>query len=418
MAVLTNGYTIQMHTVESGTSINLYPYTRAKNVFMTDGSDLQTKVADILGRNFVPELATGASINSLTFLRNDGTFVAIQDATAPVYDVDTGDLVTAAQKGVVALTSDANGVSESLALTQKGAKTLKDAIDALSTGSANAYVAKTQLGVATVTDNTDPQNPVTTVGVATLDTSGKVPSSQLPSFVDEIVDVTITWNGGAVDTVTYAHASDDGQHAAGDAVTLATGKIYVDAATNKTYRYSGSTLVEISESLALGETDSTAYRGDRGKIAYDHSQTAHARNDAVLVTDSTTNGCIEVYGTTAGVADSTATTITVYEHPIANGFDSTNPHGITKTTIGLGNVENKSSETIRSELTSANVTTALGYTPATQDVATDSTSGLMTAAMVKKLDKTKEIYVSSTQPTPTANTEDYLWYEIVADETA
>ena len=32
MAVLTNGYTIQMHTVESGTSINLYPYTRAKNV--------------------------------------------------------------------------------------------------------------------------------------------------------------------------------------------------------------------------------------------------------------------------------------------------------------------------------------------------------------------------------------------------
>lgn len=42
--------------------------------------------------------------------------------------------------------------------------------------------------------------------------------------------------------------------------------------TNKTYRWSGSSYVEISASLALGETSRTAYRGDRGKIAYDHSQ--------------------------------------------------------------------------------------------------------------------------------------------------
>lgn len=39
-----------------------------------------------------------------------------------------------------------------------------------------------------------------------------------------------------------------------------------------------------------------------------------------------------------------------------------NPHGVTKTQLGLGNVENKSSATIRSELTAANVTTALGAT--------------------------------------------------------
>lgn len=50
---------------------------------------------------------------------------------------------------------------------------------------------------------------------------------------------------------------------------------------------------------------------------------------------------------------------------------------ITKANIGLGNVENKSSATIRGELTSANVTNALGYTPATQDLATSSTNGLM-----------------------------------------
>ena len=44
-----------------------------------------------------------------------------------------------------------------------------------------------------------------------------------------------------------------------------------------------------------------------------------------------------------------------------------NPHNVTKAQIGLGNVENKSSATIRSEITKDNVTTALGYTPPTKD---------------------------------------------------
>lgn len=43
------------------------------------------------------------------------------------------------------------------------------------------------------------------------------------------------------------------------------GKIYVNVNTNKTYRWSGSDLVEISSSLALGETSESAYAGDKGK---------------------------------------------------------------------------------------------------------------------------------------------------------
>ena len=50
-----------------------------------------------------------------------------------------------------------------------------------------------------------------------------------------------------------------------------TGKIYITLDDNKTYRWGGSAYVEISASLALGETDATAYRGDRGKAAYDHA---------------------------------------------------------------------------------------------------------------------------------------------------
>ena len=92
-------------------------------------------------------------------------------------------------------------------------------------------------------------------GVAELDSTGKVPSSQLPAYVDDVLE--------------YDSISDFPS-------TGETGKIYVAKDTNKTYRWGGSSYVEISESLALGETSSTAYRGDRGKTAYDDSQTNKA----------------------------------------------------------------------------------------------------------------------------------------------
>ena len=87
-------------------------------------------------------------------------------------------------------------------------------------------------------------------GVAELDANGLVPSSQLPSYVDDVLE----------------YASVSAFPATGE-----TGKIYVALDTNLTYRWSGSAYVEISPSLALGETSSTAYRGDRGKTAYDHA---------------------------------------------------------------------------------------------------------------------------------------------------
>ena len=87
-------------------------------------------------------------------------------------------------------------------------------------------------------------------GVAELDSNGKVPSSQLPSYVDDVLEYTAKANFPT---------------------TGETGKIYVDTTTNLQYRWSGTAYVEISPSIALGETSSTAYRGDRGKVAYDHA---------------------------------------------------------------------------------------------------------------------------------------------------
>ncbi len=89
-------------------------------------------------------------------------------------------------------------------------------------------------------------------GLAELDSSGKVPSSQLPSYVDDVVEYT----------------SKSAFPATGES-----GKIYVDTTANLTYRWSGSAYVEISPSLALGTTASTAFRGDHGNAAYAHAVT-------------------------------------------------------------------------------------------------------------------------------------------------
>ena len=80
---------------------------------------------------------------------------------------------------------------------------------------------------------------------------GKVPASQLPAYVDDIIE--------------YANL------AAFPAVGE-TGKLYITLDTNLTYRWSGSAYTEVSKSLAIGITSTTAFRGDWGKIAYDHSQ--------------------------------------------------------------------------------------------------------------------------------------------------
>lgn len=89
-------------------------------------------------------------------------------------------------------------------------------------------------------------------GVAELDSTGRVPSSQLPSYVDDVLEYNTLSS--------FPPTGEDG-------------KIYIAEDTNRQYRWSGSQYVEISPSLALGETSSTAYRGDRGAIAYTHSQT-------------------------------------------------------------------------------------------------------------------------------------------------
>lgn len=101
-------------------------------------------------------------------------------------------------------------------------------------------------------------------GVATLDSNGRVPSSQIPSTVDEVQE----------------YASVSVFPAEGTASI-----IYVALDTNLCYRWGGSSYVEISPSLALGVTSSTAYRGDYGNTAYTHSQATSGNPHNVQLSD-------------------------------------------------------------------------------------------------------------------------------------
>ena len=165
------------------------------------------------------------------------------------------------------------------------------------------------------------------IGAVPLNSNNQIDSKYLPSYVDDVLE----------------YAGKDSFPASGE-----TGKIYVDTKTNLTYRWGGTAYVEISPSLALGETSSTAYAGDKGKTAYDHSQVT-----------------------------------------------SGNPHKVTKSDVGLGNVDNTADAnksvkyaTSAGSATTANRAVGTGrdtYIAAPSDATYVSTDATKTGYLIIKL---------------------------------
>ena len=199
-------------------------------------------------------------------------------------------------------------------------------------------VTKEQIGLGEVTNDAQVKRSEMGVagGVATLDQEGKVPSSQLPSFVDDVIEV----------------ATLDELPSTGEA-----GKIYVTKDTNLTYRWSGSKYVEISASLALGETSSTAYAGDKGKATTDslNAHLADFNNPHKVTKDQVGLGNVDnTSDKDKPVSDATQQLINEVKESINSGNttitdnltkhieDYNNPHKVTKDQVGLGNVDNTS----------------------------------------------------------------------------
>lgn len=197
-------------------------------------------------------------------------------------------------------------------------------------------------------------------GFASLDGKGLIPSSQLPAYVDDVIEVA-----------TFDELPEVGE----------AGKIYVTLDTNLTYRWSGTRYIEISQSLALGETSSTAYAGDKGKATTDIVTSIGTTVGLTNITSSDTTVRINSIGISRNDLDSNFTHSTVgLDIPAAtttkagvmlaidkaklnnlktqegitsdiNAVQSNltthitnkqNPHSVTKAQVGLGNVDNTS----------------------------------------------------------------------------
>jgi hypothetical protein len=241
--------------IASGAEVNQNAFSNIKVGSSTISADSKT---DTL------EIAAGTGITITTDTINDKiTINGVNQYTHPNH---TGD-VTSIGDGV---TTISNNVVTNAKLADMASNTVKGRKSSGTGDPEDISISdlKSMLALNNVTNET--QIPLSQKGVANgvaeLDASGKVPSSQLPSYVDDVLE--------------YVNLSSF-------PTTGETGKIYIAQDTNKTYRWSGGAYVEISASLALGETSSTAYRGDRGKVAYDHSQSLHAPVDAQKNSDIT-----------------------------------------------------------------------------------------------------------------------------------
>lgn len=195
-------------------------------------------------------------------------------------------------------------------------------------------------------------------GLASLNESGIIPSAQLPSYVDDVIEVD-----------TFSNLPGTGE----------SGKIYIVQDTNLTYRWSGTAYVEISKSLALGETSSTAYPGDKGKATTDklnktsnkvvvRPTTVNPSTDKIVLkyqthftstnSDSEDSHTINAATTSqAGLMSSSDKTkldglkdqagITSDINAVQTNLEThinnkSNPHEVTKDQVGLGNVDNTS----------------------------------------------------------------------------
>lgn len=195
-------------------------------------------------------------------------------------------------------------------------------------------------------------------GLASLNESGIIPSAQLPSYVDDVIEVD-----------TFSNLPGTGE----------SGKIYIVQDTNLTYRWSGTDYVEISKSLALGETSSTAYPGDKGKATTDKLNRIPNKliTDTVNVNQSATEAVLSFTyykqnEQQSGRNTLTITSATISQAGLMSSSDKTkldglkdqagitsdidavqtnlethinnksNPHEVTKDQVGLGNVDNTS----------------------------------------------------------------------------
>ena len=234
-------------------------------------------------------------------------------------------------------------------------------------------------------------------------------------------DLTISYIPYVEDTGTYS-----------DEIIPEAGKIYVDLRTNLTYRWGSTVYAPLSSDLALGETSATAYRGDRGKVAYDHSQVRgtgtvtpdnpHGLAPADIGLGNVPNVSTNDQAPTYEVASENAELVSgetlstafgklakIVRSFISHIANVANPHEVTKAQVGLGDVTNVATTSSIASGDSRNITSGAVYTAlsdldsAKQDAVTGGASSItdtdLTASKALVSDSNGKVAVSSVTST-------------------
>ena len=282
------------------------------NLYTTTRRILVIDIGSITGLYNVLFIASGDSTLNIynAWFEEDGRKITKTDVGLSNVD-NTSDLLkpisTATQTALNGKVDD-NQVLTNVPLNAK----FTDTVYVHPIGTNPHGTTKSDVGLGNVDNTTDLNKPISTAtqtalndkistnqkgvtnGVAQLNSNGVVPSSQLPSYVDDVLE----------------YSSNSLFPSIGES-----GKIYINTTTNITYRWTGSGYAEISPSIALGETSSTAYAGDKGKATTD-----------------------KVNGHTG---------------------NTSNPHSVTKAQVGLSNVPNVATNSQTPTYTVASTNTAL-----------------------------------------------------------
>jgi hypothetical protein len=237
----------------------------------------------------IDDVAPTQTGNSGKVLKTDGTNATWQADTGGSVDSVNG------QSGTVSLDQDdiPDGTTyKQYSQTEKtklaGIETAADVTDTANVTAAGALMDSEVTNLAAV-KAFDPTDYATAAQGATADTAVQPGDLAAVATSGDYGDLSNTPDLSVYDEVEQ-YADLGSFPGTGNAA-----KFYLAQDTGIMYRWTGATYAVISAQLALGETSSTAYRGDRGKIAYDHS----------LLT-------------------------------------SGNPHSVTKSDVGLGNADNTS----------------------------------------------------------------------------
>ena len=231
--------------------------------------------------------------NTITLNASDGNKYNITDANTTYGDATTvaSGLMSAADKAKLdGIAAQANKVVVDASLSDSSTnpvqnKVIKAALDGKAAATHGHGMAQISGLTEALAGKAPTSHTHTTVQVSGLDTAlaGKANTAHNHDAtnitsgvlnVDRVPSIPATKLTGIINQANLPSYVDDVLEFANKTAFPTkgeSGKIYVDQATNKTYRWSGSGYVEISASLALGTTSSTAFRGDYGNVAYTHA---------------------------------------------------------------------------------------------------------------------------------------------------